>query len=229
MNDIFVFGIIFIYLCNWVSIHAFFQGLIQTRRSKRVVDEHIISFIREKTGVPLGYVVYLESKHTNAFMVGIPGFPQLVITNKLKKLLNREELEFVLLHELGHYVHFDTIRYFFLQLLLFFIGFILAYTFYFGSYSFIYDVIVAFVLASIYMQFVKKYERQADLYAISKLENITAMSGALRKLSKELSFPQSNLLYRSFLDGHEDTVKRVLAAESQIEKHQSRKSRRRTK
>jgi Zn-dependent protease with chaperone function len=94
----------------WVTIRLWGSSLGKQKQPITVFnDKNISMFIKQKTGINIESMTIAESDRPFAMMVGIPSRPQLILSRYLFSTFSPEALEYVLLHETGHYVLWHTV------------------------------------------------------------------------------------------------------------------------
>ncbi len=111
------FGVILVGISMWVQINLFFGSLGREKSPITIVENlQIQQLIKDKTGVDVGSIKISESDRPFGMMIGIPGKPQLFLSRGLYDRFTPDEMEYVLLHETGHYVLRHTVSELFLGL-----------------------------------------------------------------------------------------------------------------
>lgn len=92
------------YIPTWTQF-AQLAGRVEKESSifTVIVDNEVSRLIHDKTGVSVKTVKISETDTPFAMMVGVPGNPQLIISRMLYETFNPDELDYVLMHEVGHY------------------------------------------------------------------------------------------------------------------------------
>ena len=100
-----IFSLIFLFISNWFQITSFlsvpFKRGIKTISLK---DKWIHETVLKKTGLRLLDITIFHDKKMYGMMAGIPFWPKMILSEGLYKALNKDELEWVILHEAGHCV-----------------------------------------------------------------------------------------------------------------------------
>ncbi|MDO8609660.1 MAG: M48 family metalloprotease, partial [bacterium] len=118
----------------------------------------------------------------------------MIFSERLYKLLNKDEFEWVALHESAHYLMRHNLRFALIQITILFFGVNSVMSFpMVARYIIPYFVL----LALIYIQLVKWFEYQADLYAVKKMDNPKGLITANIKMKKINRFlNSSNFIYK---------------------------------
>ncbi len=108
----FLFSLAFNFITYWYS-----DRIVLSWYNARIVDEHeapelyaIVRGLAERAGLPTPRVAIVPTETPNAFATGRdPKHAVVAVTTGLLKLLNKDELEGVLGHELTHIKHRDML------------------------------------------------------------------------------------------------------------------------
>ena len=190
----------------------------------------------EKSGIRVKKILQmnagLRSRHTNAYFTGIGKTKQIVLFDTLIESHAQDEILAVLAHEAGHYRKKHVLK----QLLIFasfslaafyvtwlFIQWPLLYsTFGFGAPLPYVGLFLAgvfwrkagFFLQPLYMKISRRFEREADSFAVDMLGSAAPMVSALKRLSADnLSNLNPHPLYVWFHYSHPPVAERVVALE----------------
>lgn len=88
----------------WVPIRLFLSSLGQEKTPITVVENKpLLQLIKDKTGISITNIKISETKQPFAVMVGIPTKPQLVISRGVYDNFSPAAMEYVVIHEAGHY------------------------------------------------------------------------------------------------------------------------------
>src|SRR3989344_7621216 len=99
-----VFASILFYVPLWSQINLFLSSLGRSKRPVTIVsDKRISKILLEKTNTKLKSIKISESNLPFGMMIGIPFFPQLILSRAVYETFNENEIEYVVLHEAGHY------------------------------------------------------------------------------------------------------------------------------
>ncbi len=204
-----------------------------------VRDEELSEKIRtqmEKSGIRVKKILQMNagirSRHTNAYFTGIGKTKQIVLFDTLIESHTRDEILAVLAHEAGHYRQKHVLK----QLLIFASFALAAFyvtwlliqwpllfsTFGFGAplpYAGLFLAGVfwsraGFFLQPLYMKISRRFEREADSFALNTLGGAAPMISALKRLAADnLSDLNPHPLYVWFHYSHPPVVERVAALE----------------
>jgi Zn-dependent protease with chaperone function len=169
-----IFIILFIGICERSQIKATYEGLINRRKKqeiKDIEDQKILDLVYKKTGVKLSKIRVYKTDVVWAMMSGFPSRPYMILSEDVLKRFNKDELEWVLLHESGHHVLWHNVK-----LVLFHIIFLL-----FGIWvllnipslylSILVAPVLSVLLAVLYFQLARQLEREANSYALKRMDN----------------------------------------------------------
>jgi Zn-dependent protease with chaperone function len=193
-----LFSIIFLFLANRHVFMTVLQGLGKPKAGYSKLEDPVLSdFIEKKTGVIITTFYLVDSDLLFGAMTGIPGKPIVTLSRGLYENFSPEELQYVLLHEAGHYQLSHIIKEAVLQL-----GILLAafFLFRFLSYPppilFSIAIVSAVLLAILSIQVMRSFEWRADAYALKYLDNPNAMITATQKFKAGWPGPADDTLAR---------------------------------
>ena len=208
-------------------------------RFEPVRDQELSAKIREqmeKSGIRVKKILQMDagtrSRHTNAYFTGIGKTKQIVLFDTLIESHNHEEILAVLAHEAGHYRKKHVLK----QLFIFACFSLAAF---YGTWLFIQWRLLfttfgfsaplpyvglflaavfwrraGFFLQPLYMAVSRRFEREADSFAVEMLGSGDAMVGAMKRLAADnLSNLNPHPLYVRFHYSHPPVVERVALLE----------------
>src|SRR5260221_1372957 len=182
-----LFILLFLFIVNRHGVNLIFDKFRNKRTNpKKVMDEHILNFIYKKTRLKLSYFwLYDSSRSSYAVIAGIPGWPQVFISLNAYKNFTRDELEWLLLHEIGHYKLWHSIREAVQQLLFIVLGVFILTTITSSYMSNLLSIVLAIVFGIIGLQLAKQNEYEAERFALSRLDNPQGMITSGKKSIEE--------------------------------------------
>lgn len=207
-----------------------FEPISDTELSAKIMEQ------MEKSGIRVKKILQMDagtrSRHTNAYFTGIGKTKQIVLFDTLIESHTHEEILAVLAHEAGHYRKKHVPK----QLLIFsffsLAGFYATWLFIqwpllFSTFGFsaplpyagiflaaIFWQKAGFFLQPLYMAISRRFERDADKFAVDMLGSGAAMAGAMKRLAADnLSNLNPHPLYVWFHYSHPPVVQRVAALE----------------
>lgn len=215
-----LFTLIFFYISLWIQIKLFLSSLGQKKFPiSTIQNEKLQKLIYNKTGVGIKSIKISESNHPFGMMIGIPTRPQLILSRKLYETFNPQEMEYVVLHEAGHYKLWHSVIEFTVGLLLLVIGFLILKNILFLS-SVIIAVILGVVFGMVMIQIGRLHEYQTDGFTVKRISNPRGMIQATDKFrnfhGKKYSENKNKLLQFLFYRGN-PYDSRIKMAEKEIE------------
>lgn len=177
-----LFVLVFFYISTWTQTHLLLGSLGYGKTPITIVEnQDLSSLAKEKTGVWIEKIKISESDRPFGMMIGVPSKPQLILSRALYDSFAPDEMEYVVLHETGHYALWHTQKELALWLVLMVVGlFILR-----KMKSRIVDIIVSLLMAIIFgvvlIQLGKYHELQADAYSVRRMTNPQGMIEATNK------------------------------------------------
>jgi heat shock protein HtpX len=107
-----LFAGVFVFLSYWFS-----DSLILAMTRAKIVDENQapelykrVARLSEKAGIPMPRVAIVQNPNPNAFATGrSPGKAVVAVHTGLLQIMNSDEIDGVLAHEISHIKHWDTL------------------------------------------------------------------------------------------------------------------------
>lgn len=213
----FLFSILYFYISNWFQIKTFIKHLFHPKRSIEVIhDEYISSLIKRETGLSLKRILVFKSEKMFGMMPGIPIKPELILSSRILEDLNKDELEWVILHESAHCLFWHVPKTILIQLSVWVIGLLIL--------KFLSNIVLIILLSTglslLVIRFMRVLEWQADKFAINKVSNPEGVISAqekFKKVNSKLSFYQKGI-FRQLLFWNILPVERVKLAEQRIQR-----------
>jgi len=168
-------GIFYFSLCNWIQIWYLLGNIIKPKKNKFIIFENkeLLRKMKEKTKLPLSIKIMDEKNKMIGFMVSSPPFkPLMLFSEKLHKAFTDDEMQWVILHESGHYLMWHNLKFALSQILIFLV------VVYFSIKTNIGNALLMLLLvisAIIYIQIAKVFEYQVDTYAAKNMDNPRGM------------------------------------------------------
>lgn len=197
---IILFIIIFLFSANYFQVVTFASLVVGPKiKTSKIVDKWIISTIKDKTGLVLKNLTIYHDKMPYGMMAGIPYFPELIISEKLYKIFNKDEMEWVILHEAGHCVLWHNPLAIIIEFILMFGGTYLTKIAQLNIFS---TILLSLILSIISVQIIRRIvEYEADKFSISRVTNPQGVITAQDKFRK---------YYTNSVFGSEDSIVRKL-------------------
>lgn len=191
--------LIMAYVSQWKTFHLYFTSLGQKQQIlTKVNTSPLIELIYNKTGLLLKSYNIIASSKFYAVMIGIPGNPYMLLSTRLDQEFSDSEKEYVILHEVGHYLLNHAVKEAIFFTVLFTIGCLVV-----RKKSWYSIPVVGIFFGLLYIQFGMYSEYQADRFAVTHITDPQGMITATEKF-KNNYFPPLNdyslfwpILYRS--------------------------------
>lgn len=178
-----LFSIIFLTICNWFQIRSFLKLVIGPKIKTEILnDKWINNTVLEKTGLRLSDVTLFKDNKMYGMMTGLGPLimPRMILSEGLYKNLNKDELEWVILHEAGHCVLLHNLQSMIIELVFLSIGLYLIST---QNINLFIIAVLSLVLSIISIQIIRLMtEYTADMYSISRVDNPQGVITAQDKL-----------------------------------------------
>jgi len=212
-----VLGSIFYFLlCNWIQIWYLLGNLLKQKENKITPFENkkLLLKMREKTKLPLSIKIIDEKTKMIGFMISSPPFkPLMLFSEKLHNAFTEDEMQWVVLHESGHYLMWHNLKFALSQILIFLSIVYLSTKFNFGLLLLL---ILLTISAIAYIQIAKIFEYQADSYAAQNMDNPRGMiSGNIKMRDANKGF-LSNPIMKHLLTIAVPYEERIRLANRQI-------------
>ncbi len=210
-----LFTLLFIFLTNWQVVISVFKGSFFSKtKSLTHKNNWLFKVLKQKTGIEFKFRKIISDSY-NGFM---PIYPPntIFLSSKIWADFNKDELQWVALHEAGHRVYRHGLRY--IPISLGFIAFGILILYYHNNIISNW-IVLAIILTPIYQQIVRQFENQADKYAAINMDNPMGMITAndkFKKVSRSLIY--NNDLLRFLFTPHLSWEERKIVAETEIEK-----------
>lgn len=210
------FSFIFLYVSQWMQINLFLSSLGKGKKPVTFVkDTSIPKLLAEKVGVKIEKIKISESNLFFGAMIGIPGRPQLFLSRKLYEDFNKDELEYVILHEAGHCKLNHSVKELVTGILFFVIGSLVL----FKLSNLLLSVLLGLFFGILMIQIAKLKEIEADNFSLKRVDNPKGMITATQKLFKawESKSSQNPIIRFLFYRGN-PYQNRIKMAETEIKK-----------
>lgn len=211
------FIVIFFLIVNRHWIRSLIEGLVKPKvKSKNLNDKNILNFVESKTGLVLQNIKLIDTRATWAMMSGLPSRPYLILSYDAYNNFSKDEFQWLLLHEAGHFLLFHNIKMIFLQLGFLALGFYITLQFnpYIGPL--LLSVLLGVLFAILYVQITRRFEYEANNFALSKMDNPEGLKNMYEKARKrwmDKGRKEDTLWHKLFnvwvLDIYKDLVKRA--------------------
>ena len=218
-----VFTLLYLYVANRHVARPFWN-IIRGKKLKteKVKDKRILDSIKIKTGVHLDYFLLFDDPFTLGMMAGIPGKPQMFLSQRTYTgdYSQKDEQEWVLMHETGHYVLGHSVKEGIYELIFLVIGIAILLIFHNFIFQLITSIILAVLLGLLTIKIGKYHEYEAEDYALKKVTNPQGMIEAGKRGItdwKRAGLPERSILHRLF-DRWEMTMyyQRMVLAKKEI-------------
>lgn len=214
--SVIVFVTIFLVVSNWFQLLSFSKLIIGPKIKTRSLDDKWIkSVVKKKTGLDLLDITLFEDKKMYGMMAGLPFWPKMILSEGLYKNLNKDELEWVVLHEAGHCVLWHNLEAFIIEMAFLGAGIYLLFV---TKVNLIVAVLLSLFLSLVCIQVIRWFiEYAADKYSIDRISKpkgvITAQDKFRNNKQKNL-FSDEKSIWRFLLVWNIYPSKRIEMAEA---------------
>lgn len=190
MPNTIVFVLLFLFVVNWFQLSSFLSLIIGPKiKTSSLKDKWIQSTVKKKTGLTLLVITLFHDKKMYGMMAGLPFWPKMILSTELYKSLNKDELEWVILHEAAHCVLWHNLQAFLIEIVILFFG---IYAINVAHMNIFQVIILSLVLSIVCVQIIRwTTEYVADRYSISRVDNPKGVITAQIKFKKNYA---NNLL-----------------------------------
>lgn len=180
-----IFVIIFLFICNYFQILHFAKLVIGPKIKTEILkDDWINSVAKKKAGLNLKDITLFKDQKMYGMMTGLGPWimPRMILSEGLYKNLNKDELEWVILHEAGHCVLLHNLQSLIIELIFLTSGLYLIST---QNINLFLIPVLSLVLSIITIQIIRRLtEYTADMYSISRVDNPNGVITAQDKFRK---------------------------------------------
>ena len=167
MNFI-IFVAAFLVVANRHVVQHLFERLSRPKAElRKSEDRNILDRVFRKTGVKLPHFWISDAQSFWGLMAGLPGSPQMFLSTYALDTFTPDELDWLMLHESGHYVLNHTLKEAVYQLALIATG-----VFVLWNFNNIYLALALGLLLGIMgVQLGKYHEQEAELFALRRVDS----------------------------------------------------------
>ena len=180
-----IFAIIFLFICNYFQIIHFAKLIAGPKIKTEILkDDWINSVVKKKTGLNLKDITLFKDPKMYGMMTGLGPWimPRMILSEGLYKNLNKDELEWVILHEAGHCVLLHNLQSLIIELVFLGTGLYLIST---QNINLFFIPILSLILSILSIQIIRLMtEYTADMYSISRVDNLEGVITAQDKFRK---------------------------------------------
>jgi Zn-dependent protease with chaperone function len=183
MINIIIFIIFFLVIVNWFQIISFFSLFVGPKiKTSTIKDEWIKNVVKKKTGLNLFDLTLFHDKKIYGMMAGLSFWPKMILSTGLYESLNKDELEWVILHEAGHCILWHNLQSFFIEMIMLVIG---IYLININKINLFFIPIHAILLSIVSIHLIRwTTEYVADKYSINLVDNPRGVITAQNKFKK---------------------------------------------
>ncbi|MBI4990960.1 M48 family metalloprotease [Candidatus Gottesmanbacteria bacterium] len=216
MVNYFLCIIIFLGIANWGTIYYFVLHLFKPgQKLVDIDDKELISKARKKTGLKVSIKI-MDIDKMIGFMISAPPFPPVMLfSRKLFEAFDKDEKEWVILHESAHYFMWHSLKFAITQFTLLSTGLIILKNFNQYSSSF-YSIFIGFILGLVYIRCAVFFEYQADTFAAKNMDNPKGMITGNIKMRKANTGILTNPLMKKLFIIAVPYEERIKMAEKQL-------------
>jgi Zn-dependent protease with chaperone function len=228
--DIFIFNSIiltsiFLLISNWFQLISFLSLVVGPKYKTSTVDDTWIkAVVKKKTGLSLFDITIFHDKKMYGMMAGLPFWPKMILSEGVYKSFNKDELEWVILHEAAHCVLWHNLQALLLEAGLIALG---IYTTYLFNLPILFAIPYSIFLSLICIQIIRwGIEYVADRYSINRVDNPMGVITAQDKFRKGYSnnpFQSESSMLRFLLHWNIYPSRRIIMAKQRIKSLSSKR------
>lgn len=166
---------------QWMALYLFMTSIKKGKEAIEIIkDKTLLDLIVKKTGLRLASIRISSSAKPWGMMIGLPRFPYMILSRTLYENFNPDEVEYVVLHETGHYVlaHSAKLAVLFVSFLT--MGFVLIS----NSTALFTWMSVGLVIGMVMIRMSRIFEYEADDFAVKHMANPQGMITATHKFQE---------------------------------------------
>lgn len=212
-----IFTVTFLFLANHHIITTTLTGLQKPKAAfERVENPQLTEFIKQKTSVAVNDFFIVNSDSLFGGMTGIPTRPVMTISKRMYETFSQGELNYVVLHETGHYVYRHTVKELVIQLVIVIAAFFVFRHLGIGNKNLVVgsSLVGGVIIGIIMVQLMRQFEWQADTFALQRLDDPQSMVEATKKLQTAWGGPSDTSLTRKLFYRGIPYSERIIHAES---------------
>ncbi|OGM30087.1 hypothetical protein A2801_03180 [Candidatus Woesebacteria bacterium RIFCSPHIGHO2_01_FULL_41_10] len=214
--NILLFVIIFLYTTNWVRV-LLLKDLFNRSNNKKLFskfnNEKYLAKVNKKAKLKFDIRVQ-ESPAIYGYMAGLPIAPFMVVSSGAIKQLSLNELEWIVLHEVGHCVMWHVAKNALGQALFLIGGIVLLV---FLKLNIIFIPVYAVLLGIVWYQIERVFELNADKFSLARIDDPRGMITANQKMkAKGKSIFYKNLLLGKLFTPHLSYDERIEMAKLKL-------------
>jgi len=181
-----IFIIFFLAIVNWSQLISFSSLFVGPRIKTSILkDEWIKNVVKKKSGLTLLDITLFHDKKMYGMMAGLPFWPKMILSTGLYESLNKDELEWVILHEAGHCISWHNLQSFFIEMITLAFG---IYLIKISNINLFFIPIHAILLSIVCIHLIRwTAEYIADKYSINLVNNPKGVITAQDKFRKNYS------------------------------------------
>ncbi len=197
--NIVIFVLTFLCVTLWTQLKLFHSSLGHPETREIIInDSQLTSLIKIKTGYQLDKIYLANSKKLYGMMPSIFR-PHLILSQALFEDFDSEETEYVLLHEMAHFLLHHILTEEILGTFLLTAGLTTISAL---SLSFLPAILLGLIFGIVMIQFGRQHEYEADAYSLSRMTNPAGMITATQKFRDQYSTPRNKAVEAIFYRGN---------------------------
>jgi len=181
-----VFGLIFIGVTLWMQLWLMVVNTIVGSGSYTSIENGLLEdTLIEKSGISISGIKMADTDRAFGAMIGLPSKPQMILSRGLLERFSSTEIEYVVLHEAGHYYLSHTIKEAVVGLVFLAFGILLLKRIRENRGGIATTILMGAFFGIVMIQLGRKHEVEADRYALEQISDPHGMYSASEKFRSE--------------------------------------------
>ncbi|MCX6732642.1 MAG: M48 family metalloprotease [Candidatus Roizmanbacteria bacterium] len=165
---------------QWMSLYLFATSINKRKKAVKIIkDKNLLDTIFTKTGLRLASIRVSSSLKPWGMMIGLPRYPYMILSQGMYDSFDKSEVEYVLLHESGHYILAHSAKLAILYISFLIMGFIFISTIQIPLMW----IAAALIIGLIQIQMSRLCEYEADAFTLQRMTNPKGMIMATKKFA----------------------------------------------
>jgi len=180
--SIILFTLIYLFLTFRTQIRIILtRPSIVSPQITELTDPLLTQLVTQKSGIPLERILVVQGDKPYGMMYGITK-PLMSLSKNMVDTFTRDELAYVVLHEIAHYKYKHVLKEIIVSILLYLIGLAILILLGDSVIQLPIAILVGFLTGIVNIQYGRVSEIEADTFAANSLDSTAGMISATQKL-----------------------------------------------
>ena len=212
--NVIIFLIVFSYIANWGRVKLLIQGI---GKEKKVFlpfkNKSFLDKVNKKVRVNFQIKVQ-NSPLIYGYSPSVPLKPLFVVSSGAIRYLKENELEWLVLHEMGHCIMWHLVKEVFVYMILLLLG---SFAVYFLHINLYFVLSLSLILGLLWYQIERIFEYQADTFSLERIDDPQGMIEANKKMKARVrSIFYKNVLLTFLFTPHLTYDQRIAMATDKL-------------